>query len=268
MKGAIIGDIVGSAFINDKRFTTDFQLLKPISSFTDDTILTFATADAILSNSCFKKTTKKWMSQYPEANYKPEFYSWVQSDTNESFNSIGDGAARRISPAGFLAQSLDHALQLSEESTLVTHNHPNKIKAAKAVAAAIFLAKSGASKQDIKQYIESTFDYNLNHNMEYLRTLEVCKNYESPAPSAITTFLLSKDYEDALRKAISIGGPCSNTVASISGGIAHAFYKHIPKCLVRKALSRITPEMEHFIESFENLYLWNESQNCFLMNVH
>ncbi len=268
MKGAIIGDIIGSAFIEDRQFNTNFQLLKPNSSFTENTILTIATADATISNSCLNDAIEKWLSQYPEPFRSSDLPNLSKKIASNNSKKICNDAARRINSIGFLSQSLEQAIETTEISARSTHKQPHKINAAKAVSATVYLAKSGATKKEIKNYIENTFHYNLNQTMDDLRTQELSQNFQSLAPAAIVTFLLSHDYEDAIRKAISIGGPCSNTAASITGGIAYAYYKHIPKSIIRKAFSRLTPKMEQFIDSFENLYLWNESQNSFLMNVH
>lgn len=254
MKGAIIGDIIGSAFINDNRMSTDFQLFKPISSFTDDTVLTIATAEAISTNLSFEECLKTWVRKYPYAGYKNAFKKWVVSKTKDPYYSKGDGAARRVSPIGFAARTLDEALYLTEETTKLTHNQPEKIKASKAITTAIFLAKNGENKAYLKDYISSTFGYNLERPINTLHLEVTNTDLLTPVPAAITIFLLSNNYEDAIRKAISIGGP-SNTIACITGAIAQAYFKHIPKSIIRRALTRLTPEMERFINSFEIKYI-------------
>ncbi|WP_075590333.1 ADP-ribosylglycohydrolase family protein [Labilibacter marinus] len=268
MKGAIIGDIIGSAFVNDNKSSTDFQLFKPISSFTHDTILTLSTADSISNQISFEESLKKWVKKYPYAGYRSNFIDWVDSNSPKPYFSSGDGAARRISPIGLAAKTLEEALIKAEETTYLTHNNPEKIKASKAVTAAIFLAKNGKNKQEISDYISENFNYNLSHSLTELHDQVIDPNLTSPAPIAISIFINSDNFEDAIRKAISIGGP-SNTIASITGGIAHAYYKHIPRSIIRRALNRLTPEMQRIIDSFEDVYLQTTDENKeILINLH
>lgn len=268
MKGAIIGDIIGSAFINDSRSTTDFQLFKPISSFTDDTVLTIATADAVYNNKCFEETLKEWVKKYPYAGYNENFKNWALANNKTSYVSNGDGSARRVSPIGLAAQSLEELFELTEATTKVTHNSLEKINASKATNSAIFMAKNGANKSEIKDFIIQEFGYNLDKTMEELRLEVNSPNLQSPVPASISIFLKSNNYEDAIRKAISIGGP-SNTIGSITGAIAYAYYKHIPKSIIRRALNRLTPEMVRFINEFEEKHLHKkEESNEILIAVH
>ncbi|MGQ1785864.1 MULTISPECIES: ADP-ribosylglycohydrolase family protein [unclassified Saccharicrinis] len=268
MKGAIIGDIIGSAFVNNNKTSTDFQLFKPISSFTHDTILTMATADAVSNGLDFEDCLKSWVKKYPYAGYRSNFKEWVDSNSPKPYFSNGDGAARRISPIGLAAETLEEALKNAEKATILTHNQPEKIIASKAVTAAIFLAKTGKNKTFIKEYIENTFKYDLGKNLKELHKEVTQANLPSPAPVAITVFLLSDNYENAIRKAISIGGP-SNTIAGITGAIAHAYYKHIPRSIIRRALNRLTPEMERLINSFEEKHMQNTNeQKEILINLH
>ena len=163
MKGAIIGDIIGSAFVIDNKSSTDFQLFKPFSSFTHDTILTFATADAVYNNQNFEECLKNWVRKYPYAGYRSNFIDWVDSVSPKPYFSSGDGAARRISPIGLAATTLEEALDKAEETTRLTHNQPVKIQASKAVTAAIFYAKNKRNKSFIKDYITKTFSYKVKH---------------------------------------------------------------------------------------------------------
>jgi ADP-ribosylglycohydrolase len=268
MKGAIVGDIVGSAFIAENRTSTDFQLFKPVSSFTDDTVLIFSTADSIIHKKDFEGSLKKWVNKYPSAGYKKTFKNWVNSDEIQTYYSNGDGAARRVSPIGLAAETLEEAMELAEQTTKLTHNKPVKIDAAKATVAAIYMAKNGKNKVDIKDYITTTFGYDLEKTLPQLHEEVVTPNLSTPVPAAINVFLLSDNYEDAIRKAISIGGP-SNTIGSITGAIAHAYYKHIPKSIIRRALNRLTPEMTIFIEEFEEKYLpVTDVQHEVLISIH
>ncbi len=268
MKGAIIGDIIGSAFIKNNRSTTNFQLFKPISSFTDDTIMTLATADAIFHNKDLKETLRTWVTKYPYAKYNPAFKKWLLSDTDAAYNSSGDGSARRVSPIGLAANSLEEVFTMTEKATIITHNEPSKINASKAMNAAIFMAKAGSNKTAIKSYITKEFGYNLNKTVEELQEEMISPSTETPVPAAITVFLQSSNYEDAIRKAVSLGGP-SNTIGSITGAIAYAYYKHIPKSIIRRALIRLTPEMVRFINEFEEAHLpLVKTNNQVLFNIH
>ncbi len=267
MKGAIIGDIIGSAFINDSRSTTEFQLFKPISSFTSDTVLTLATADSVYNDRKFEDTLKKWVKKYPYAGYDENFKSWAISDSAESYFGNGDGWARRVSPIGYACSTLEEVLENTEIATRVTHSLPAKIIASKASNAAIFLAKNGVNKSDIKKYITNTFNYNLEKELSELHEEVTDPDMESPVSAAITVFLLSNNYEDAIRKAISIGGP-SNTIGSITGAIAYAYYKHIPKSIIKRALNRLTPEMVRFIEEFESKHLHTKDESEILISIH
>ena len=268
MKGAIIGDIIGSAFVNNNKTSTDFQLFKPISSFTHDTILTMATADAIANKLSFEETLKSWVKKYPYAGYRSNFIDWVDSNIPQPYFSSGDGAARRISPIGLAADNLEEALEMAEETTRLTHNTSEKITASKAVTAAIFMAKNKTNKKRIKDYITQTFNYNLDKNLKQLHQDVIKPDLASPAPVAITIFLLSDNFEDAIRKAISIGGP-SNTIAGITGAIAHAYYRHIPRSIIRRALNRLTPEMERMINKFELAHLHSHNeQKEILIGLH
>ncbi|PZX17435.1 ADP-ribosylglycohydrolase [Breznakibacter xylanolyticus] len=256
MRGAIIGDIIGSAFENNQPDAQDFQLLKPLSAYTDNTITTLSTADAILHNKAYGDTLKDWVQRYPKAGYRPRFLEWALSENKATYVSEGDGAARRISPIGFASPSLDEALRQAEMSTVITHNTQIRIEASKAVAGSIFLAKQGKSKSEIKQLIEEIFNYKLDQTLEEVKLMlsQTSDDLPTPVPAAMVAFLASSDFEDAIRKAVWLGGP-THTIASITGGIAQAYYNHIPKSLVRKTLCRLPSEMEELIEEFEAAYL-------------
>jgi ADP-ribosylglycohydrolase len=260
MKGAIIGDIIGSAFIKDNRSNTDFQLFKPISSFTDDTVLTIATADSVIHRKDLKQSFKYWITKYPYAGYKEPFKQWALSDSDKPFMGLGDGSARRISSIGLTAQTLEETLEQTELSTRVTHNDPLKIKASKAASTAIFMAKNNANKATIKEYIEHHFGYNLNKTLKELHKEVTSDHMITPVPAAITIFLNADNFEDAIRQAISIGGP-SNTIGSITGALSHAYFKHIPKSIIKRALNRLTPEMVRFINDFEKQYMHDPEKN-------
>lgn len=254
MKGAIIGDIIGSAFITTNTSNTDFQLFQSTSAYTDDTILTLATADAILNHKDYEKTLKEWVRLFPKAGYRPQFLSWALSDNTKPYLSKGDGAARRISPIGFAAKSIDEALTEAEKSTIVTHNIPERIQAAKAVAAAIYICRESGTKKEIKTFIGQAFDYDFSLTANDWKKIKLTpQNNISPVLPAFAAFMEATDYEEAIRLAISIGGP-SNTIASITGALAEAYFRHIPKSIVRKALSRTNTKMQAIISAFDEKY--------------
>lgn len=254
MRGAIVGDIIGSAFINSPQSTLNFQLLKPFSAYTDDTILTIATADAILKDIPYAKALKHWTQKYPRAGYQPEFLEWALSNhDNESYKSHGDGAARRVSSIGFAAITIDQAINEAEKATIITHPAIAKVKASQALCGAIFIAKTGQSKEAIRQFLENEIGYQLPTLFSKNCVNKMGQDYQSPVPCAIMAFLHSDDFEDAIRKAIWLEGP-SNTIASITGAVAQAYYKHIPKAIMRKALSRLDKDIEQVLLQFEESY--------------
>ncbi len=254
MRGAIVGDIIGSAFIQSPQSSINFQLLKPFSAYTDDTILTIATADAILKKIPYVTALKDWTGRYPKAGYQPEFLEWALANHNNTpYKSHGDGAARRVSPIGFAASSLEMAITEAEKATAITHPAIDKIKASKALCGAIYLAKTGQSKRTIKEFIRNTIGYILPDELSKNCSKLMEQDYHSPVPCAILAFLDSDSFEDAIRKAIWLEGP-SNTIASITGALAQAHYKHIPKAIIRKSLSRLDNELEDVLLRFENQY--------------
>lgn len=256
MLGAIAGDIIGSVYEWNNVKTKDFVLFSPRCTFTDDTVLTVALADAILYGKDYGRTMKEYYRRYPYVGYGTYFHRWALSDDSRPYNSWGNGAAMRISPAGFAYETLEDVLERAEYFTTVTHNHPEGIKGAQATAAAVFLARTGNSKEAIKASIESKFGYDLSRSLAEIRpsyTFDV--SCQGTVPEAITAFLESEDIEDAIRKAISLGGD-SDTLACITGGIAHAFYGSLPEHITGMVyrilddeLGRVTREfMKAFVE--------------------
>lgn len=255
MKGAIIGDIIGSAFVNENLPSTDFQLFKSSSAFTDDTVLTLATADSLIHQKPYKETLIEWTQRFPEAGYRPDFLQWAQNGGVEDYKSDGDGAARRISPIGYAANSIEEALTEAKKSAIITHNVPVRLEAAQATAVAVFMAKSGATRKEIKTFVSVHFDYDLNLKVSHWKEkIHSGEPLLTPVPPAIAAFLEASDFEEAIRLAILIGGP-SNTIASITGALAQAYFKHIPKAFIKRALARLTPDMENLMEVFEASYI-------------
>ena len=243
--GAIAGDIIGSYYEYAGIKTTNFTLFRPESTFTDDTVLTIAIADAILDKKDFKSSVLNYANEYPAEDYGGLFKGWMRSDNPQPYNSFGNGSGMRVSSIGFAYDTLDEVLKKAKESAEFTHNHPEGIKGAQAIASSIFLARTGASKEKIKEYVIKTFNYNLNFTLNEIRpTYRYDVTSQGSVPQSIVAFLESTDYESAIRLAISLGGDC-DTIACMTGGIASAYYKDIPEEIIEFAI-RLLPH--HFIK--------------------
>ncbi len=254
MLGAIAGDIIGSVYEFNNVKTKDFPLFLPTSSYTDDTVLTIAVADAIINSRSYMATFKEYYHRYPYSGYGGRFQKWARSEFTEPYNSFGNGSAMRVSPIGFTANNLDSALQESKRSAEVTHNHPEGIKGAQAVAAAIFLARMGAEKTEISNYIQTTFCYDLSFTLNEIRpNYEYDMTCQGSIPQAIVAFLESTSFEDAIRNAISIGGD-SDTIACIVGGIAQAFYGGVPEAIATPTLAKLDRAMRELLDTFTQKY--------------
>jgi ADP-ribosylglycohydrolase len=255
--GAIIGDIIGSVYEFHNIKYKQFELFSKESKFTDDTVLTVAVADSILHSKSYGQTILEYARRYPNETYGNGFRLWFESEDPKPYNSFGNGAAMRVSPIGFAFQDLKNVLLEAKKSAEITHNHPEGIKGAQAVASAIFLAKTGKSKQEIKEYIETTFKYYLKDTINQIRPrYAYTEEAIGCVPEAIRAFIDSTDYEDAIRNAISIGGD-ADTLACICGGISQAFYKKIPSIIREKALEYLPEEFKKIIFEFENKFLKN-----------
>lgn len=254
MIGAIAGDIIGSAYEWHYTKSLDFELFTPQSTPTDDTVLTIAIADCILNGKEYAVTLKEYGRRYPYAGYGGMFLKWLGSDNLTPYNSFGNGSAMRVSPVGFAFPSLDMVLREAEESAAVTHNHPEGIKGAQAIAASIFLSRSGESKERIRSYIEERFGYNLQQTIDEIRpTYQFDETCQGSVPQAIIAFLESDSYEDAITKAVSLGGD-SDTLACMTGGIAQAYYKKIPDNIAKKVREILNPEMIEVVDLFNDKY--------------
>ena len=250
MLGAIAGDIIGSRFEHNPIKTTDFELFHPECRFTDDSVLTLAVADHIFLGSDLSNTLKEYFNQYPDAGYGGRFMQWASSPSPEPYNSFGNGSAMRVSPVGFAFDSIEKVLEKAQSTAEVTHNHPEGIKGAQATAAAIFLARTGNSKIEIKHFIETHFQYDLSQSLDAIRpqyTFDV--TCQGSVPQAITAFLESEGFEDAVRKAVSLGGD-SDTQACIAGGIAHAFYGKLPDIISAEVHSRLEVPLRQILTLF------------------
>jgi ADP-ribosylglycohydrolase len=252
--GAIAGDIIGAPYEWNRIKTTEFPLFSAESDFTDDTVLTIAVADSILSGKDFAATLRDYGRRYPNRGYGGFFRHWLHSDNPRPYGSFGNGSAMRASPTGFAASTLEEAVQLAQHSAEVTHNHPEGIKGAQATAAAIYLARTGCTKQQIRDYVTRAFGYDLDFTLDEIRpTYRFNETCQQTVPQAIVAFLESTDYESAIRLAISLGGD-SDTLACITGGIAAAYYKEIPEAIVQNTLSLLPEEFREVIRRFDEKY--------------
>ncbi len=224
MLGAIIGDIIGSRFEFSAPPKKGFELFTPECDYTDDTICTVAVADAILHQKDYKQTMLEWCRRYPDpmGGYGTRFYHWLNSDDPQPVNSFGNGSAMRVSSVGWLFNDYNDVLKEAKRTAEFTHNHPEGIKGAQATAAAIFLARQGKAKHEIRKYVTKTFDYDLSRTLEEIRpTFFFDETCQRTVPEAITCFLEGKGYEDVVRLAVSLAGD-ADTLAAIAGPIASA----------------------------------------------
>ncbi len=254
MLGAIAGDVIGSRYERNAVKTKYFGLFSKESRFTDDTVLTIAIAQSILNEKSYIENIVKFARSYPNAGYGGSFWSWMQSDVHKPYNSWGNGSAMRVSPVGFAFNDEATVLKEAKKSAEVTHNHIEGIKGAQATALAIFLARIGKSKEEIKKRIERDFNYDLNRSVDEIRpqySFDV--SCQGSVPESIICFLDSTDYEDCIRNAVSLGGD-ADTMAAIAGGIAQAYYKEIPKFIVDGVYQVLPDEFIAIIERFEKVY--------------
>ena len=258
MIGAIIGDIVGSRFEWDNYRHKDFELFAPGCFATDDSIMTLAIAEALMTSKpdwsdlgeravyCMQDVGRP----YPDCGYGGSFWRWMYSNDPKPYNSFGNGAAMRVSACGFLAGSLEEARRLSKAVTEVTHNHPEGIKGAEVTAVAVYMAKSGHSKDEIMTVIDREY-YPMNFTLDEIRPVyqfnETC---QGTVPQAMKAFFESTGFEDAIRNAISIGGD-SDTLAAITGGVAEACYG-VPADLAQKAKTYLDADLRRILTRYES----------------
>lgn len=274
MLGAIIGDTIGSAYEFHNTKDYNFTLFTGESSYTDDSVMTMAVADWLLKDpehtyQGLEDTMVRFAREYPcpMGGYGTGFYFWLfhpaglnpfdgkygdapyESRTGRHpYGSFGNGSAMRVSAVGWFFDTLEETERVAAISAAITHNHPEGIKGAQATAAAIYLARTGKSKAEIKDYIEQTYGYDLHKSWEYWHPLyEWEDSCQGTVPQAIISFLDSTDFEDAIRKAVSLGGD-SDTLACITGGIAEAYYKEIPRAMADRVLDTLPEDFKKTLE--------------------
>jgi ADP-ribosylglycohydrolase len=254
MIGAIAGDIIGSYYEAFSTKDSDFPLFHEYCRFTDDTVLTVAVANWILNGGDLANEFHAYFDAYPQAGYGASFVRWAGYKRREPYNSWGNGSAMRVSAVGFAFDSLDMVLARAKESAEVTHNHEEGIRGAQATAAAIFIARNGRDKSEIKKYIQTQFGYDLNRTLNDIRpgySFDVSS--QGSVPESIISFLESTDYENAVRNAVSLGGD-ADTMACIAGGIAEAYYGGVPDKIQKKTFEildeRLTKTVNEFTARF------------------
>ena len=254
MLGAIAGDVIGSIYERFPVRSTDFPLFPRRARFTDDTVLTVATAQAIREGGDYRAAYRSWGRRYPAAGYGPGFKRWLGQDDPPALGSLGNGSAMRVSPVGLAFDSEYEVLREAERSAVVSHDHPEGIKGAQAVALAVFLARSGAAKGEIRREIAGRFGYDLDRTIAEIRPtyrigVRMDMTCEGSVPEAILAFLDGESYEDAVRLAVSLAGD-SDTQACIAGGIAEAYYGGVPAPIIHEVRARLPLEMVAVVDGF------------------
>jgi len=230
-----------------------FDLFTSRSTYTDDTVMTIATAAKLLDGTDYITEYKRWGQRYPNAGYGGMFFHWVLSDEVKPYNSYGNGSAMRVSPVGFAFDGIDEVLAEAQRSAEVTHNHPEGIKGAQATALAILLARRKVSKAEIQREIETRFGYDLHRTPDEIRpTYSFNETCQATVPEALCCFLTGEDYESVVRLCISLGGD-ADTLAAIAGPIAEAYYG-IPDWIVAEIRQRLPEEFSVVLERFIEAY--------------
>ncbi len=255
MLGAIIGDVVGSLFEKSGKKSTKFELFTKESTFTDDTIMSFATAEILLyQGKNYPQNYKEYGRNYPNRGYGRAFKTWLESDILDPYQSYGNGSAMRVVPIGFAFNELYEVLAEAKKSAEATHDHPEGIKGAQAVAACVYLAKNKVTKSEIREYIRNTFGYDVYTTIEKIRpNYHFSSACQFSVPEAIVAFLDSENFESAIRLAISLGGD-ADTQACIAGGIAHAFYGKISDEIQYITLQKIPRVFRDIWQDFKEEY--------------
>jgi ADP-ribosylglycohydrolase len=251
MIGAIIGDIIGSIYEFNTIKTKEFELFPKGSKFTDDTVLSMAIAKSIIDNEPYLDNIVRFGREYPDAGYGGFFRRWLKGDNHTPYNSWGNGSAMRVSPIGFAFDNEEEVLKEAKKSAEITHNHIEGIKGAEATTLAIFMARKGKSKEEIREVISDRFEYDLSREVNEIRPnyrFEV--SCQKSVPESIICFLDSDSFEDCIRNAISLGGD-ADTMGAIAGGIAEAYYG-IPKEIEREVSHYLPNEFIEILTRFRN----------------
>ena len=262
MIGAILGDMIGAPYEFDRSpKTKEFPLFCNRSEFTDDSVMTVAVAEALMDTlgksddeikDALVKSMKKWGRLFPDAGYGGMFYQWLHTLNPKPYGSFGNGSAMRVSSAGWLFDTLEETRHIAGLTAEVTHNHPEGIKGAEATASAVWMARNGSSKDEIRNYIIREFGYDLSRTCDEIRPsyyhIETC---QETVPEAITAFMEGDGFEDVVRTAVSLGGDC-DTLTCIAAGIAEAMYG-IPDYLKRECRDRLPENMKAVLDRFDGM---------------
>lgn len=260
MYGALLGDMIGAPYEFDRgNKSKEFPLFCENSRFTDDSVMTIAVAEALLDSrfldddsirAALIKSMRKWGKKYPDAGYGRKFLCWLREKDPKPYGSCGNGSAMRVSAAGWLFDTLEETREKARLTAEVTHDHPEGIKGAEATSGAIFLVRTGRSKEEIRDYIVQEFGYDLSRTCDQIRPSyyhnESC---QKTVPEAITAFLEGTDFEDVIRTAVSLGGDC-DTLTCIAGSIAEAFYG-VPAILKAECRRRLPEDMAYILGRFD-----------------
>lgn len=270
MYGAILGDMIGAPYEFDRgNKKKEFPLFSSLSSYTDDSVMTIAVANALIASGknankdtiqeSVVKQMQAWGKKYPYAGYGGRFRDWLFGSNPKPYNSYGNGSAMRVSSVGWLYDSIERTREVAIWTAAVTHNHPEGIKGAEAVASAIFLARTGVSKDEIDDYIVDNFGYDMTRSCDEIRpTYHHAESCQETVPEAITAFFEGKDFEDVIRTAVSLGGDC-DTLTCISGSIAEAFYG-VPENLKKECRKRMKGDMLKVMDKFERIRIKSKNK--------
>jgi len=256
MIGSIIADVIGSRWEGHKHpKSKSFFFFDKKCRFTDDTTLTCAVADTLMSGVPYVETIRDYYREYPDRGYGSSFKEWAQGDSEEGYGSYGNGSAMRVSPIAFFHDTEKEVLLEAEKSANATHNHEEGVRGAKVIALATFIARKGGSKEKIAKAVEG-----LGCRTDILltsRDLGFDCSCQETVPQAVNAFLYSTSYEDCIREAIMMGGD-SDTIAAMAGSIAHAYYGDIPSWIINKTLDRLTPDLREITIEFMTEYVDSE----------
>ncbi len=250
MIGAIVGDVIGSRFERHPTKYTDFELFTNDSRFTDDTVLSVAVADWLMNGGDLRSYFYDYVDRYPDAGYGGTFRNWAVSRETEPYGSWGNGSAMRVAPVGYTQATLADTLRVAEESAAVSHNHPDGILGAVAVAGCVYTARNGGTKDDICSFIDSEIGYDISTSIDDLRPFySFDVSCAGSVPQSIRAFIESDSVEHAIRLAISLGGD-ADTMACIAGSIAEPFYGGVPNSLWQPTAERLDSELLSTVNQF------------------
>ena len=271
MLGAVVGDIIGSPYEFYNTKSTDFELFTKWTKFTDDSVMTLAVAKWLMEDGEHSprhliKCMQELGRRYPRAGYGGNFSCWLRQENPQPYKSWGNGAGMRVSPVGLYAKTLDEALELASITASVSHNHPEGVKGAQAIASCVWMASRGLSKEEIKDEITEEYGYDLSKELNEIgqNVHKFDATCQVTVPEAIIAFLNSESYEDAIEKAILVGGD-SDTIACMTGAIAGAYYG-VPDYIVKQAMSYLPADLTDVVVRFEDFinkqrYIKEETEN-------